>query len=83
MRRGRQHAPRHCQPRGMDLLLAAFESFATAFRLKTAESAVCLRRFLSDQTEMFEHDALGNRHEAIAVLPDPEDGDFGARAVSR
>ena len=64
-------------------LLAAFESFATAFRLTTAEPAVCLRRSLRDEPKEPEHDALGDRHEAIAVLPDPKDGDLGARAVSR
>ena len=83
MRRGRQHAPRHCQPRGMGLLLAAFESFATAFRLTAAASVVCLRRSLRDEPKVSEHHALGDRHQAIAVLPDSEDGDFGARAVSR
>ena len=83
MRRGRQHAPRHCQPRGMGLLLAAFESFATAFRLTAAASVVCLRRSLRDEPKVSEHDALGERHETIAVLSDPEDGDLSARAVSR
>ena len=56
---------------------------ATALRLTTAESTVCLRRFLCDEPEVFEHDALGDRHEAIAVLTDPKDRDFGAWAVSR
>ena len=64
-------------------LLAAFESFATAFRLTTAEPTVCLRRSLRDEPKVSEHDALGDRHEAIAVLADAKDGDFGARAVSR
>ena len=41
-----------CQ-RARAYLFAAFENFATAFRLKTAESDACLRRSLSDQPEMF------------------------------
>jgi hypothetical protein len=57
-------------------LLAAFESFAAAFRLTTAESTACLRRSLRDEPEVFEHDALGDRHEAIAVLTDAKDRDF-------
>jgi hypothetical protein len=66
-----------------DYLLAAFESFATAFRLTTAEPTVRLRRSLWDEPKVSEHDALGDRHETIAVLSDPEDGDLSARAVSR
>ena len=66
-----------------DYLLAAFESFATAFRLTTAEPTACPRRSLRDEPKEPEHDALGDRHETIAVLSDPEDGDLGARAVSR
>jgi hypothetical protein len=34
-------------------LLAAFESFASALGLTTVESAVCLRRSLSDEPEVF------------------------------
>jgi hypothetical protein len=64
-------------------LLAAFESFATAFRLTAAASVVCLRRSLRDEPKVSEHDTLGDRHEAIAVLADAKDRDFGARAVSR
>ena len=64
-------------------LLVAFESFAAAFRLKTDESAACLRRFLSDQPEVSKHHTLGDGHEAIAVLTDAKDRNFGAWAVSR
>ena len=64
-------------------LLAAVDSFSTAFRLKTTGSATSLRRSLSDQPKMPEHHAFGDGHEAIAVLADSKDGDLDARAVSR